>query len=346
MKLQVIKFVCTLIVCIWAATITVAQRIPAPAPRNGTIIGTVLDVNGGTIRGASVTLQGPAPADHRTAVTNQSGFFKFDSVRPATPYRLVVSAQGLANWTSNAVILKPGQFLNVTGIKLGLPTVQVSVNAVLPEQVAREQVHAAEKQRIFGVIPNFYVVYDKNPVPLSPKLKFQLAFKAMTDPVTFLGFAANAGIYQATDYPSYTQGAKGYFERLGATFAGGYTNILVGDAILPSLLHQDPRYFFQGTGTTKSRLWHAVSSAFITRTDSGGRQINYSSIGGDLASGAIANAYYPSSERGPGLVLSGALVGTGGRMVEGVLQEFVLHKITSRHGKQDHTAESNQSSSK
>ncbi len=346
MKLQIPKFVCTLTVCVWAATMTVAQQRSAPAPQNGNIIGTVLDVNGDIVPNASVTLQGPAAGDHQTAVANKNGFFKFDGVRPAIPYRVTVSAQGFANWTSKAVTLRPRQFVNLTGIRLQLPTFYVSVDAVTREQIAREQVHEAEKQRIFGFIPNFYVAYNKNPAPLTPKLKFQLAFKALTDPVTFAGFAVNAGIYQATDYPSYRQGAAGYFERLGATFAGGYTNILVGNAILPSLLHQDPRYVFQGTGTTKSRLWHALGSAFFTRTDSGGRQINYSNIGGDLASGAISNLYYPSQDRGAALVFRGALVGTGGRMVEGVLQEFVLHKFTSRHDKQNQTKASDGSSSK
>jgi carboxypeptidase family protein len=333
MRVQITKFVCTLIVCMWAAAMSVAQHISAPVPKTGSIFGTVLDVTGSTVTGASVTLQGPAPADRRVAVTGQNGFFRFDGVKPATPYRVIVSDRRLANWTSNAVVLKPGQSFILTGIKLRLPTVHLSVNAVLPEQVAREQVHAAEQQRVFGLIPNFYVVYTHDVVPLSSKLKFQLALKTLTDPVTFAGFAINAGIYQATDYPSYSQDAKGFAERLGATFAGGYTNILVGDAVLPSLLHQDPRYFYQGTGTTKSRLWHALSSALITRGDNGRQQFNFSSLGGDLASGAISNAYYPSSDRGPGLVFRSALIGTGGRMIEGVFQEFVLKKITSRHGK-------------
>lgn len=346
MKLRIVKHVCALLVCIWAATMAVAQQTSGPTAQTGTVVGTVLDVNGGTVSGASVVLQGPDPDDRRTAVTQENGFFKFDGVKPATPYLVTVSARGLANWTSNAVILGPRQFFILTGIKLRVPTVQTSVNAVLPEQVAVEQVHAEEKQRVLGFIPNFYVVYDQDAVPLPARLKFRLALKTLTDPVTMAGFAANAGIYQATGYPSYTQGAKGYGERLGATFAGGYTNILVGDAVLPSLLHQDPRYFYQGTGTTKSRLRHALSSAFITRGDNGRRQINYSSIGGDLASGAVANAYYPSKDRGPGLVLRGALVGTGGRMAEGVVQEFVLHKITSRHGRQNQTAESHRPSSR
>jgi hypothetical protein len=345
MKLQITKFACTFIVFVWAATTTTAQQISGAASQQGTIIGTVLDINGGIVPNASVTLQGVAPGDRRTALSNNTGFFRFDGVRPATPYRIIVSAKGLANWTSNALVLKPGQFFMLSGIALRPPTVHVSVNAVTPEEVARQQVHTAEKQRILGVIPNFYVFYGPNAQPLSSKLKFQLAFKALTDPVTFLGFAVNAGIYQATDYPSYQQGVAGYAERLGATFAGGYTNILVGNAIMPALLHQDPRYFYQGTGTSKSRLWHAVSSAFITRGDDGRREINYSNIIGDVASGAVSNAYYPSQDRGFGLVVRGALVGTCGRMIEGVAQEFVLNKIT-RHGRQTQTAEQNKPSSK
>jgi hypothetical protein len=107
-----------------------------------------------------------------------------------------------------------------------------------------------------------------------------------------------------------------------------------GDAVLPSLLHQDPRYFYQGTGTTKSRLLHAMATPFVTKGDDGRREINYSNIIGDLASGAIANAYYPSQDRGVGPVARSALVGVGSRIALGILQEFVLRKWTSRHPSQ------------
>ena len=130
------------------------------------------------------------------------------------------------------------------------------------------------------------------------------------------------------------QGAAGYGKRLGATFAGGYSKILLGDAVFPSLLHQDPRYFYQGTGTTKSRLLHAMATPFFTRGDDGKREINYSNILGDLASGALANAYYPSQDRGAGLVVRSAAIGIGGRMVFGIVQEFVLHKWTTQHSSQ------------
>jgi len=98
--------------------------------------------------------------------------------------------------------------------------------------------------------------------------------------------------------------------------------------VFPSLLHQDPRYHYQGTGTTKSRLLHAMSTPFITRGDNGNREINYSNILGDLAAGAIANAYYPSQDRGVGLVVRSALIGAGGRIAFGIMQEFVLQKLT------------------
>jgi hypothetical protein len=176
---------------------------------------------------------------------------------------------------------------------------------------------------------NFYVNYDKNPMPLTTKMKYQLALKAATDPVTIAGIAVLAGIYQAADTPNYVQGLKGYGQRFGATYTDRFTDIMIGGAILPSLLHQDPRYFYQGTGTKASRALHAISAPFVAKGDNGQWQFNYSSIGGDLASGALSNLYYPPSNRGASLVFTGALVSTGGRIAEALAQEFLFHKITT-----------------
>jgi hypothetical protein len=178
-------------------------------------------------------------------------------------------------------------------------------------------------------IPNFYAVYDSQPVPLTPKLKFKLSLRTVTDPVTFLGSGFLAGIDQASGKPDYQQGAKGYFQRFGARYTNAFTNNMVGGAVLPSILHQDPRYYYQGTGTKKSRILHALSYPFICRGDNGHRQPNYSSLGGYLASGAISNAYYPASNRGPKLVFSTALVDMGGTMANSLLAEFLMHKPTS-----------------
>ncbi len=117
-----------------------------------------------------------------------------------------------------------------------------------------------EQQRVLGFIPNFYVNYDAaNAVPLTTKLKFKLAMRVARDPISILGVAFMSGIDQASNRPDYVQGAKGYGQRFGANAAGAFSDILLGGAVLPSLLHQDPRYFYQGTGTTASRLKHAVS---------------------------------------------------------------------------------------
>ena len=104
---------------------------------------------------------------------------------------------------------------------------------------------------------------------------------------------------------------------------------MIGGAVLPSLLHQDPRYFYQGTGTGKSRAIHAISSPFICKGDNGRRQFNYSSIGGDLISGSLTNLYYPPSNRGPGLLSSSPLINTGGRLANAVVQKFILRKYTT-----------------
>jgi hypothetical protein len=325
-----IKPVCVVVILLWAATLGHAQQALPQAPHTATITGTVLDITGGTVPGATVILRGPSPKDDSTIVTGKDGFFRFDAVNPGTPIRILISASGFKSWSSVEITLQSGQSFMLNGIILAVAPVEISVNAATPEQIAAEQVKVQEQQRVFGVVPNFYVTYEQNPAPLTPKLKFRLALKALTDPVTIAGFGLNAAIYQAADYPSYRQGAAGYGLRLGATFAGGYTKILLGDALLPSLFHQDPRYFYQGTGTTKSRLLHAMATPFFTRGDDGHREINYSNIIGDLASGAIANAYYPSQDRGAGLVVRSALVGVGGRIALGILQEFVLHKWTSR----------------
>jgi hypothetical protein len=288
----------------------------------------VTDVNDATIPGATVALQGPSNADPPRVVTREDGIFQLEHLSPGVPYHVTVHAKGFADWTSPEVVLTPGQYMDLTGIRLRAAEA-VTVNAIFStEEIATEQVREAEKQRVLGFIPNFYVVYDHNFVPLTPKLKFRLAARTMTDPVTFVGVALLAGIDQAADNPDYEQGMKGFGQRMGAHYANGLTDILVGGAILPSILHQDPRYFYQGTGTKKSRARHALLTPFICRGDNGRLQPNYSSLGGYLASGALANTYYPESNRGAGLVFSTALTDIAANMANGLIQEFLLRKLT------------------
>ena len=302
----------------------------APRPQRGIIAGTVVDVNDDTVSGATIVLQGPGLKSPRTGLSNDNGFFEFRDLEPET-YDVNVRAEGFASWNSPDVTLNPGQYVILTVPKLriatALTTVNVGYSAV---ELATEQVKIEEQQRIFGFIPNFYVSYDQNAAPLTTKLKFQLAAKVAFDPVTFFGVGIAAGAEQAGNHPNYPQGAKGYAERYGAAYTNGFTDIMIGGAILPSLLHQDPRYFYQGTGSNKSRILHAVTNPFVTRGDNGKPQPNYSTIGGDLASAAISNAYYPPSNRGVGLLLGNFLIGTGQRAAANLAQEFILRRVTPK----------------
>jgi len=305
------------------------QQVDAPAPRTANIYGTVTDADGAAIPGATVVLRTRQTGSNRTATSNETGGFELAGVAPTVAYTLTVTAKGFAQWTSAVITLTPGQALDLEEIKLGISVVETTVAAKTEEQIATEQVHAAEQQRVFGVIPNFYVVYDKHPVPLTAKLKYQLAFRAATDIVSIAGDFALSGMNQAADTPGYQQGLKGYAQRFGASYADSFSNIMIGGGVLPALLHQDPRYYYLGEGTGKRRALHALASPFVCKGDNGHQQFNISSIGGDLISSSITNLYYPDHDRGPGLVVQGTLINTGGRVVNALVQEFLLKKHTS-----------------
>jgi len=306
-----------------------AAALPDALDARGSIVGTVTDVYGDIVPGAKVVLDGPRPEDRQTALADDNAFFQFKGVKPGGPYRITISLDGFATFTSTEQTLNPGQQLIVTGIGLKVEGGVTTVNAIVSSvELATEQVKIEETQRVLGIFPNFYVAYDTNAVPLTTKLKFQLAIRSSIDPMTFVGSAFLAGINQAADTPNYVEGAKGYGQRMGATYADGLSDILFGGAILPSIFHQDPRYFYQGTGSHKSRLMHAIDSEFMARSDNGQWEPNYSSIGGDLISGALSETYYPHSNRGAGLLLNVALTDTAARIANNVVQEFILRKFT------------------
>ena len=319
-----------------AMTLALVSRAPAQSlasaeDQPGSIAGTVTDPNGGAVPGATVVLQSAAPHDTYTGVTNDNGFFELRNIRPRIPFRVIIHAKTFANWTSPPIVLAPGQYRLLRECKLQLEEVRTTVDVSYSSvQVATEQVAAQEKQRLLGVFPNFYVNYDPDPAPMTAKLKFKLALRVAVDPVTILGVAFIAGLDQAGNTPDFQQGAKGYGQRFGAVAADGYSDILIGGAILPSLLHQDPRYFYQGKGTTKSRVFHAITSPFVCRGDNGQIQPNYSSIGGDLAASALENTFYPQSNRGAGLVFGHFALDTAERAVSSLAQEFLFRRLTPK----------------
>ncbi len=303
-----------------------AQSTEASHLKTGNLQGTVVDIANDAVPDATVILQGPT-GETRKVLTNSDGSFAFQDLTPEA-YQITINAEGFAEWKSS-VTVEPGESKTLTGVTLRLVAVQREVTVgYSSKEVAKQQLKAEEQQRVLLFIPNIYVTYDPHPEPLTAKMKFHLAYKGLTHP-TFFGLeAAWAGVQQAANTPDWPQGTKGYGERFGANLAGGATEGLFANAILPSLLHQDPRYFYQGSGPKVSRAWHAILAPFVCKGDNGRSQPNYSQIGGLLISGAVANMYYPSSNTGPGLVFRNFGMNMGIHVALGLAQEFVLAKFT------------------
>jgi Carboxypeptidase regulatory-like domain len=306
-----------------------AQSFTAACTKTGTIFGTVVDTTDDPIPGANVILQGPA-CERLTSVTKDDGTFVFDQAPAEIACQVTVTAEGFADWNSS-VTVEPGQDKTLTDVKLHILAVQRAVTvSYSSKEVAAQQLKAEEQQRVLGFIPNVYVVYEPHPEPLTPRMKFELAYKDLTHPVFFARTAAWAGVEQAAGRLNYPKNARGYGDRLGTGLADVATEGLIGNAVLPSLLHQDPRYFYQGSGTKKSQALHAVLAAFICKGDNGKTQPNYSTWGGSLISSSISLAYYPSSERNARHVFGNFGIGMGLHVVGGLAQEFILSKFTSR----------------
>ncbi len=306
-----------------------ASSAQAATTNLGKIFGTVIDKEGALAVGAKVRLTEENQAPKETT-SGDNGEFSFADVPPGQ-FHLTIAAPGFDEQQYSGE-LNPGQALLVPPIVLSVSAAVTQVNVnVDPVEAAQIEVHQELQQRVLGFIPNFYVTYGKDPAPLFAKQKFHLAARSVIDPVTIFGVAFLAGIYQAADVPGgYGQGAAGYGRRFGAAYGDVVFGTFIGSAILPSVLHQDPRYFYQGTGTTKSRLAHALENAVVARNDRTKKwEPNYSGIIGSFAAAGISYTYTPAKDRGAGIYLTDALVRVGESSVAGILQEFVLRKFTS-----------------
>jgi hypothetical protein len=302
----------------------------------GSINGTILDRTGAVNVGAKVRLTRNHPFPSQEVASGDTGQYSFSHVPPGS-FQITVTAPGFATQVFSAD-LRPGQAFLVPPIVLAVATAATEVRVAAPTvEVAEAQIKEQEKQRVLGFIPNFYVSYVHDAAPLTSKQKFRLALKTAGDPVTFLGTGIYAGVEQAADrFPEYGQGAQGYAKYFGAGYADAVSGIFIGNAILPSLLKQDPRYFYKGTGTTRTRILYAVASPVICKGDNQRWQPNYSFILGSIAVGGISNLYVPAGDRnGAGLIFENALIRIGEGSLGGILQEFVLPRLTPhiRHHK-------------
>jgi Carboxypeptidase regulatory-like domain len=318
-----------------------AQISPDPAQqpasqvndKPGNIVGTILDQSGSVAAGANVRLTSETQSFSREVVSGDNGQFSFSNV-PAGPFKLSVSSTGFGG-EAFAGELAPGQTFLVPPIVLSIATVVTAVDVkVDPVEVATEEVKEEEHQRVLGFIPNFYVTYHEDAAPLTTKLKFQLAWKSSTDPVTIAGTAFLAGLQQAGDeYPEFGQGALGFGKRLGAGYADVVASTFLSGAIFPALLKQDPRYYYKGNGTTRSRIWRAVSNSIFCKGDNGRWQVNYSNIGGSFGGAAVSSTFYPTNNRGL-FVLSSGFIRMGESSLAGVVQEFIVTKFSKQAKRQ------------
>jgi hypothetical protein len=311
---------------------------PDPHPVPGSISGIVTSPDGSVYEGAHITVQSKVSATNPvtaptaiplTAITDSDGRFHFPVV-PAGPFELTVSAAGFASQTISS-LLHPGESLETKPLVLlfASTTSQVEVT-VSQTEIATEQLHIEEEQRVFGVIPNFYVVYTPNAAPLSPRQKFHLAWRSEIDPFTIAAAAASAGIEQAQNtFRGYGQGTQGYFKRFGANYADSFIGNMLGGAAFPAVFKQDPRYFYNGKGTIRHRALYAIANAVICKGDNGHWQFNYSGLLGSMAAGGISYTYYPASNRdGASLFVENTFIGIGGSAIGNLFQEFVVRKLT------------------
>jgi hypothetical protein len=163
---------------------------------------------------------------------------------------------------------------------------------------AEEQLKQQESQRVMGIMAAFNTTRNPDAVPLSSAQKFKLYFRSVSDPWPFALTSVVAGIGQAENSnPTWGQGLKGYGKRFGAGYGDYAIGNLFGNAILTSLLHEDPRYFQKGTGSPLNRfLWAAASTVWCKR-DKGTWGPNYANVGGNMIGAAIGRFYYPASGR-------------------------------------------------
>ncbi len=235
------------------------QTSPNPEgepPATGSIHGVVTSADGEVYEGARAELMqgGPGSGPAATQLTDSNGRFNFSGL-PEGSFRLTISSRGFESRQIDGR-LEAGQAFDAHTIVLPVANMssEITVSAESQVEIAQQQLNLEEKQRVLGFLPNYYISYDHNAVPLTTRQKYQLAWKTSIDPVTFLMTGAIAGVEQADNsFAGYGQGAQGYAKRFAANYADGFTGTMIGGAILASWFKQDPRYFYRGTGTVTSR---------------------------------------------------------------------------------------------
>jgi hypothetical protein len=298
------------------------------------VTGSVTDQRGDPIRGAIVFLRQLAAERAKTVLADDDGYF----VIAADPgaFDLQFNAPGFAVKTVHGMVPGGNQKVDLGKIELTIEAGAAEVIVrVTRQELAEEQVRVEEKQRILGIVPNFFVAYDHNAVPLQARQKYELALRTMVDPETISVDLLSSGLQQKTGgLKGYGAGPDGFAKRFASSYGTGSIDTLFGSAVLPSLLKQDPRYFYEGEGSLERRALYAMSMSVICKGDNGHWQYNYSGLLGGLAAGAISNLYYPPANRnGLNVTLENTAIGIGTSAISNLFQEFLLRRFT-RNAKQ------------
>jgi hypothetical protein len=213
---------------------------------------------------------------------------------------------------------------------------QISLAALLPDPVipvipmisvspapAATPLHA---DRIMGVIPDFQTVRDPQSafVPLTPKQKWNLAFRENADPFNIASAAMAAGLSQrGNQTPKYGEGGAAYGKRFGAALADFGTQNVFSAGLLANVLHQDPRYYRKGPGTgVFQRAVYSVSRIGIARQDTGAAAFNASGVGGTALGIAASNLYYPAASRRGSVMLGRLSTSFTGGIMGNLMSEF------------------------
>jgi hypothetical protein len=303
---------------------------PPDLSATSSVSGTIADTDGAAVPNAQVSLQNTESNGTRTTSSDGHGVFSFSSV-PQGRYVVTVHAPGFSPWKiKDVLIVEESQDVVMPEIQLGVEEISTTVNAITMEDLAEQQITAEEHQRILGVLPNFFVSYVPNAAPLTRKQKFKLAVVVSKDPVTFFTTGVNAGIEQwQGDFADYGQGFGGYAQRYAASYGDRLSSTFLGAAVLPSLLHQDPRYFYRGHGRVVVRALYAISTVAMCKGDNGKWQPNYSNVLGNLGAAGISTLYYPSSSTHDiQVTISNTLLGVAEGAFGTLFQEFLLRHVT------------------
>jgi len=312
-------------------SLTLLTLIPAAIAQQGRIGGTVVDPSGASVPHAQIKLSLAGRAPDQETLSAESGEFSFANV-PAGAYRLTFSANGFATKAISGELL-PGQTLALPQTTLAIDRLVTEVSVTQTQvELAQQQIRVEEQQRLVGVLPNFFVSYDRDAVPLNAGQKLQLSAKTWLDPSSFVVNGIIAGVWQAQNtHKGFGQGAQGYGKRYGAAFADFGTSLMLDKVVMTSIFKQDPRYFYKGTGTNRERALYAMSRTFVCRGDNKKDQLCYSSLIDRFGIGFVSKYYYPAADRDSnGVILRDAGVGLAVNAAFNLFQEFVAKTITKK----------------